>query len=146
MSTPPCLQTKPHVSPSVAQARTNRPLGLMMFLQRDDSSTGSFSAPNMSKRAYFPAQTGFSDAQKSVEDFRPPDLCRRECSRSTPEGSILRFSDLKRSILRSISGDFEAFLRKCPENVPDPQIETAIRIESEKPSLWYRGKIPKHEV
>ena len=79
---------------------------------------------------------GVSDARKSVEEFIPPDLCLRECLRSTPEGSILGFLGLKNPLLRSMSGDFDDFPRKCPKNVPDPQIETAIRIESEKPSLY----------
>ena len=81
---------------------------------------------------------GVPEARKSVTDFIPPDLGLRDGPRSTPEGSILGFSGPKTSFLRSMSGDFDDFVRKSSKSVPDPKIEIAIRIESEKPTS-YRG-------
>lgn len=65
----------------------------MVFLRNESRAADSSVSPKWSKRVHFPAKPGVPDAPKSVEDFRTPDSCLRDCPRSIPEGSNLGRSD-----------------------------------------------------
>ena len=85
----------------------------------------------MLKPSYFPGKTGVWGARKSVEDFLRPDFDLPRCLESTLKGSILGFLGLKSPLLASISGDFDNFLEKSIDIVPDDTIDVTLLLTSD---------------